>query len=166
GACWRNGTLNDNAAVLDYWLYYLTNSTTPAMLGKNSEFQLNGYYDHYWSSLGNSMAGTSGAPVLVGGTPIVQDGEVTLKLSNAAHPATAVLVIGMTAWYHRSVGGTQVPYPDISLPQATGTGSFEFTLPFLWPENADPLYFQFWVPDAGGPSGWAASNALEGATIH
>jgi hypothetical protein len=43
----------------------------------------------------------------------------------------------------------------------------EFHLTFSWPVfvPADlAVYFQFWVPDAGGPKGFAASNALKGIT--
>ena len=39
------------------------------------------------------------------------------------------------------------------------------TLPFNWPSGVPaglPLYFQFWISDAGAVAGFAASNGLKG----
>ena len=57
-----------------------------------------------------------------------------------------------------------VPNPDLVFMFVTDfIGSLQLNA--VWPPGVPPglaIYFQFWVPDVGGPVGFAASNAMSG----
>jgi len=94
----------------------------------------------------------------VPGTPI------TLTLGNALPGGSATLVVGASRIDAGFKGGVLVPAPDLlvaGLPVGPGG---ELVLGSTWPPGVPlqaKLYLQFWIVDAGGPKGLAASNALQ-----
>jgi hypothetical protein len=120
-------------------------------------------FEPYWRNLGSSLAGSAGAPELTG-SGIVQPGHlIGLSLANAAPTAAAALIVGFSPLIAPFKGGVLVPSPDLVIAGLStgpaGALSFSATLP-----GAVPVGFtfvsQFWIVDAGGPAGFAASNAV------
>ncbi len=120
-----------------------------------------------WSDLGSGLAGAHGVPTLSGSGALVGDEVISLSLTAALENSTAVLVSGLSALNAPFKGGTLVPALDqlfFGLPTGpVGTlvigGAFPTGLP-----SGTELYLQYWISDPAGPVGFAASNALFGAT--
>lgn len=121
-----------------------------------------------WTDLGQAMAGTYGTPHLDGVGCLEPGGPYLLELSSGVSSGQAYLVIGLSYLGLPFKGGTMVPNPDLLIgPLPIGSfGSLD--LSGVWPDDVPPgapLYFQDWMPDPGGPRGYAASNALTTTTM-
>lgn len=117
-----------------------------------------------WCDLGNALAGTNGDPLLVGSGPLTAGSSVSIDLSNASPGAPAFVTIGFSAINAPFKGGVMVPYPDLLFGMTIdliGGASLAGTWPGGVPSGFT-TYFQWWIADAGGPSGFAASNAISG----
>jgi len=120
-----------------------------------------------WTDLGFALAGTHGAPTLVGSGPPASGGLIALTLGNALENTTTFLVVGFSAITAPFKGGTMVPNPDLVLPLPTGpSGGLPFgtNLPTGVPAGVS-LWFQHWVQDPAGPLGFAASSAVKAVTL-
>jgi hypothetical protein len=120
-----------------------------------------------WTDLGFALAGTHGAPTLVGSGPPCSGGLITLSLGNALENTVTFLVVGFSAITVPFKGGTLVPNPDFLLLLPTGPAGavpFGVTLPPGVPAGVS-LWFQHWVIDAAGPAGYAASGAVKTTTL-
>jgi hypothetical protein len=160
---WLDGTLINCEAVMDEWVAAISE---PEFLGADSEALLNGY--HGWWGLGNDLAGTNGRPHLSGAGTVLPDAHVGLVLVDAAPNADAYLLIGLSAGYSAYMGGVLVPNVSVVFDELVTSGAGAITIPFTWPDTASPGYsvwFQYWIEDAGGPQGYAASNAIKGVTL-
>ncbi len=118
-----------------------------------------------FTDLGNSLAGTSGAPVLALSGPLTPLSTLDVSITNALPGSTAFIVAGFTAINSPLKGGVLVPNPDVLVDLPTGTGDLMFGA--TWPAgvpSAFETYYQVWVPDVGGPNGFAVSNAILGTT--
>lgn len=119
-----------------------------------------------WFDLGHGLAGVHGIPTLTG-TGTLQPGSPTsLELADARENALAGFILGLSQQLAPFKGGILVPSPDfvITLPTSASGG---FLIQTNWPPSLPSgfsLYFQFWVTDAAGPVGFAASNALRATT--
>ena len=73
-----------------------------------------------------------------------------------------MLVVGHDASYAPFKGGVMVPTPEALCMSLTIDAAGDLELTARWPDLSPgtQLYMQLWVPDPGGPAGWAASNAL------
>jgi hypothetical protein len=119
-----------------------------------------------WTGLGQGLAGSHGVPALTatgelqGGTPLV------LQLGSALENSLALIAAGFQELGAPFKGGVFVPSPDVLVTLPTGaTGSIELSL--TWPAGLPSglqIFLQDWIADPAGPSGFAASNALEGIT--
>ena len=119
-----------------------------------------------WTDLGQSLAGTAGAPLLSGSGSLAGGTQATLALSGARPGAPAVLVAGLSALGAPFKGGVMVPALDV-LVNATTSGTGAIALSAAWPPalpGGAGVWFQWWIVDAAGPAGLAASNALLGTT--
>ncbi len=123
-----------------------------------------------WTNLRNGLAGVSGVPLLTGTGPLVAGSGVTLTLVNAASAASSPLLLGFMPLHASFAGGVIVPdaftAPGTLLPMTT-SASGSVVLSSTWPPGVPPgfaFYTQFWITDAAGPFGWAASNGLLGVT--
>ena len=119
-----------------------------------------------WTDLGGALAGINGEPLLAG-TGTLNAGEaVVFSLSNVSPFAPSTLVIGVVNLSAPFKGGVMVPKPDILFGLiADGFGNLTFGGP--WPASIPSgitTYYQYWIVDAGGPKGLAASNAISGTT--
>jgi hypothetical protein len=118
-----------------------------------------------FTDLGHALAGTLGAPKLVIDSTLFALSLGEFHLTGAL-PGTplAFIVIGLSEIDAPFKGGIMVPDVDALVtvgPLAAG----ESHLVFFWPVGVPAgttIDFQAWVPDAGGPKGFAASNALKG----
>jgi hypothetical protein len=116
-----------------------------------------------WVDKQQALAGSAGLPLLsAAGQP--QAGQpVTLTLTHAQPLAAAVLVAGLSAIDAPFKGGVMVPHPDAVL--ALGTNAHGAAqLQGLWPAglpSGTQTFVQWWIVDAAGPAGFAASNALK-----
>ena len=125
-------------------------------------------FEPYWRDLGNSLPGSAGAPAL-SGLGILQPGQlVGLSLANAAPSAPAALIVGFSPLVAPFKGGVLVPQPDVVVAGLTtgpsGGLSFSTLLPGAVPAGFT-FVSQFWIVDAGGPAGFAASNAVVGKVL-
>ena len=123
-------------------------------------------YSAVWTDLGDGLAGTSGQPHLTASGPLVSATPLTLTLSQAKGFSLAPLVVGVTAIHAPFKGGVMVPNPDLLLWMFTdffGGASLAGPWPAGVPSNIT-IFFQWWVADAAGPMGFAASNAVSGIT--
>lgn len=115
-----------------------------------------------WTPLGFGLAGAAGEPLLQGVGDLLPFTVNQLLLSNAAPFASCALALGAFPEPTPLLGGTLYPAPELVLFFATD-GAGAFALPFALsaplPSGAT-LFAQFWVADAGGPFGFAASGAL------
>ena len=119
-----------------------------------------------WFDLGAGLAGSLGEPLLSGTGSLEAGSAGALTLVNALPLSTAYLIMSLSELSAPFKGGTLVPFPDLftALPVDAGGA---VTVPFVWPAAIParvPLFLQYWVVDAAGPKGFAASNALKGVT--
>jgi glyoxylase-like metal-dependent hydrolase (beta-lactamase superfamily II) len=119
-----------------------------------------------WTDVGQSLAGTTGAPSLDATGSLADGTQLVLDLDGAAHSAPSWLVAGLASLSAPFKGGVMVPAPQIVLPLVTDANG-RISLVGSWPVGVlqgTNLFAQFWVQDAGGPKGYAASNAQQGVT--
>jgi hypothetical protein len=115
-----------------------------------------------WTDLGQGLAGSAGTPVLKGSGQLVGNSNLKLDLTNAAHSAPAALIVGLSALNAPFKGGVLVPDVDLLVSLVTSTGGM-LALSSHWPTgipSGTSVWLQTWIQDAGGPKGFAASNAL------
>jgi glyoxylase-like metal-dependent hydrolase (beta-lactamase superfamily II) len=122
-----------------------------------------------WDDLGSGLAGSNGVP-LATGTGTLSGGNVSLVgLNGALENSITTLVVGFSQLNAPFKGGVLVPNPDLLLgpipTSVTGTAEISGLWPFGVPSETQ-IAFQWWVPDAAGPAGLAASNGLLGTTPH
>jgi hypothetical protein len=119
-----------------------------------------------WFTLPGALAGAAGEPVLSATGSLEPLSTGSVELTNAAPNETAFLVLSTTLLSAPFKGGFLIPFPEVFFGVPTdGTGAA--SLPFAWPAGIPsraPLFMQYWIPDAGGPKGFAASNAVSALT--
>jgi hypothetical protein len=116
-----------------------------------------------WEHLGNALPGNLGPPSLHGQGTLVPASFMSLTLQNANPGALASLVLGFTELSAPFKGGVMVPNPDLILGPIPVDATGSAPLGGLWPGGLPArfeLYLQYWIPDAVGPAGFAASNGL------
>jgi hypothetical protein len=120
-----------------------------------------------WGYLGGAIAGTAGTPLLAGSGDLIGGQPVTLTLSAAKALTPVTLIIGLSILDAPFKSGVLVPNPTFlifGLPtNAHGTLALSTTWPSGLPSGFT-FYTQYWIPDAAGPAGFAASNGLSGTT--
>ena len=121
-----------------------------------------------WISLGGGLAGQAGvAPLASASGDLSAGSTASLSLSDALPGSTVFLVAGLSQLGLPFKGGTLCPAPDVILSGLTADGSGHLTAAGPWPAgvpSATQLFWQFWVADAAGPVGFAASNCLQATT--
>ncbi len=119
-----------------------------------------------FADAGGALAGAT-APTLAGTGFACASTTVGLALAGAPANVPAHLTFGVGAANLPFLGGTLVP--NVFAPggglvtlatNGAGALSLSAPLPGAVP-SAVSVHFQFWVADAGGPQGFAASNAIE-----
>ncbi len=116
--------------------------------------------------IGRGLAGTGGSIPLLTGSGFACNGDpLNLDLSGAPANSGALLIYGFDALNAPFKGGTLVPNftggnGGILALATNGNGD----LPIIsgWPDTISSVevFWQYWLPDPGGPQGYAASNAL------
>ena len=146
GALWDDDGGNDKGAV---WILYL-----------NARRLVD---------LGNGLAGTHGVPALAAAGTLLAGDPFKLALTGTLEFSVAHLCIGVSVLNAPFKGGVLVPNVGalgIVLALPTGPAG-TVTLNAAWPAGLPSdfsLYFQFWIQDAAGAFGFAASNALQAIT--
>ncbi len=131
-------------------------------------WELDFAYYQAWTDLGNSLAGTNGAPLLAG-HGVLSGGSIdSLALSNALPSSTAAVIIGLSAINFAFKSGVLVPAPDLLIFGLPTNGSGALTLPFRVAHRTAvrdlALTSRSGSRTRAGPKGFAASNALRGVT--
>lgn len=115
-----------------------------------------------WTNLGQSLAGTSGMPVLTGSGGLVPAAPIQWSLSNANSNTPAWFVVGLSRISLPLFGGVLVPSPDFVFFNTTsgaGAASINLTLAQALP-SGQQITVQACLLDPVGVAGWAASNAI------
>ena len=114
-----------------------------------------------WTKVGGALPGAF-TPGMDGFGPLVPGTPATLEIVAAPPDELGILYIGLDRIDLPFQGGTLVPAPDFVIPVPTNAlGGFQATK--TWPPTAPAqaeLFFQFWVPDLGGPAGLSATDTL------
>ena len=137
-------------------------------LALNDTFSVESPYG-VWKDLGHALKGTHGAPAQLGEGALLGGDPVSITLGNALENTPAFLVAGSVLLEKPFKGGVMVPDPT---PPAVLLGFFtgpfgKLKLDGAWPMGLPAgftLYLQWWIEDAAGPKGFAASNALSATT--
>lgn len=122
--------------------------------------------DSAWMDLGFGLEGTNGFPMLIGTGSLVGGTLTELNLTGARPFATAYLLVGFSSLFLPFKGGVLGPAPDGVFP-FTVNGLGEIPFPFIWPTGLPSgaiIYWQYWIEDAAGRMGFAASNVLKATT--
>jgi len=118
-----------------------------------------------WKDLGFGLAGTHGIPLLVGSGPLTPGSDMNLHLSSAVGMAKCWVVTGASQLGLPFKGGVMVPNPDYVYSISTIFGFVDTGGPWsAGVPSGTTLYFQMWIQDPAGPSGFAATNAVSGTT--
>lgn len=120
-----------------------------------------------WIELPGALAGTGSAPELDGEGTLVGGTAGAFVVSDGLPGAGAFLVASPVRLDAPFKQGLLVPAPDVLVGPLALDGSGAVTLPFVWPTGVPAgfdLYAQAWIPDPGGPGGFAATNGLQGTT--
>jgi hypothetical protein len=124
-------------------------------------------YHNAWTNLGEALAGTHGFPHLVGNGVLTPSSAGSLLLSNGVPFGSSALIVSFTAVNVPFKGGVLVPAPTLLIFGLPLDIDGSIDLLFTWPTGIPSgfsFYFQHWMPDPGGPKGFAASNAVRGTT--
>ena len=115
-----------------------------------------------WASHELAAVGADSAPVLFGAGSLLAGEPVSLSVHGGAASAPAFLFVGGTAVNAPFHGGVLVPSPDrLTLLPLDTEGSV--SIAGTWPAGIATgltLHLQAWIPDAAGPAGFTATNAL------
>ncbi len=116
--------------------------------------------------LGKGLAGTAGIPELRILGDLTAGSPTTLTVRDAAPSAFGGVFLSSTLNPQPLFGGTLVP--DIQILKFFATDpAGELNLATAWPAGlpaGTEFFWQYWVTDAGGPEGYAASNAVQTIT--
>jgi hypothetical protein len=119
-----------------------------------------------WTGLGQGLAGTGAlTPNLTGSGPLTGASVNQVDLAGALPGSICALVIGFSQIDVAFKGGTMVPSVDEIVFGLSVDGAGTSSLPFVFPTGVPGgvgFFLQYWVTDAGGPVGFAASNGLRG----
>lgn len=120
-------------------------------------------YGAEYVDLGFALAGGFGTPSLAGSGWMYPGEPVTLAIDGGPPSGAAWLVLGASTIAVPAKGGTLVPAPDLVVGPLPLDGSGAIALASPWPADLPPgvsVIAQAWMPDAGGPSGFSATNGL------
>lgn len=118
-----------------------------------------------WTDLGHALAGTLGEPALVGSGDLAPWAPFELLLGNVPPFAPCWLIAGLGELLAPFKAGVLVPTPDLIIGPIPADGAGTIPVAELWAPGlpiGTSVVFQYWLPDAGGPKGLAASNAVSG----
>jgi FG-GAP-like repeat len=113
-----------------------------------------------WINYGQALAGTT-LPKLVGSGALLANTPWTLTLSNALPSGSVYLVVGLNLYGQPFQGGILIPTADYVFGPFTTDANG--SLYFATSQGGSPLqtsYYQYWIVDAAGPSGYSASNGI------
>ncbi|HZL98959.1 MAG TPA: hypothetical protein VFD43_01795 [Planctomycetota bacterium] len=116
-----------------------------------------------WDSAGGVLPSTWGPPILVGQGEVVAGDTALLTLVAARPQSPTIMIFGLGVASAPFKGGVLVPTPDLMVPGLVTNGVGGLFLHGRWPDDLASgltFVFQAWIADAGGPHGFAASNAV------
>ena len=118
-----------------------------------------------WVDLGNGLPGTT-TPVMSSLGGLFPTAGTKIEVSTALPSSTGYLILGFTNLSAPFKGGVMVPFPDFVHLFATDVAG-HWQVIFSWPNlpAGFQMWWQAWLPDANGPAGFAATNALESTAI-
>ncbi len=116
-----------------------------------------------WEDVGFGLAGTNGIPSLSAEGSLCDDEPGTLRMQSGPANGVTILFLGVSRIDAPLEGGTLVPSPDVLIVgvplDAVGEGELPFNFPASVPSGLE-FWMQAWIPDPGGPFGYAATNGV------
>jgi hypothetical protein len=116
-----------------------------------------------WTKIGGALGGSFGLPLLEAGGPATGGSAGALSLRRAPPSILATLFVGLSAGNAPFKQGVLVPFPPLLTLYMPTNALGELLVTFTWPggvPSSTNIYFQAWMPDAGGPAGLSATNGL------
>ena len=120
-----------------------------------------------WQTLGTSLAGDLGPPVLVATGALGAGETLGFLVSNTPPLSGVVRVVGFANISFAFSGGVMVPSPDVLLTLGTDAAG-AMALTAVWPAGVPAgltLFLQDWVLDASGPAGFTSTRAVMATTV-
>jgi hypothetical protein len=164
---WVNGVTNHGVALRPGGSNGLGLHTSEATIATLRPALSVVFEHHPWTNLGGSLAGTNGAPQLAASGRLADGKPILLAVSNGVPSGTAIFVLGTSVLNAPFMGGLFVPTPQVVVPGLPLDGAGALVVPGTWPSGVPTgidIVIQFWIPDAGGPLGFAATNACKAVT--
>jgi len=115
-----------------------------------------------FTDLGHALAGGKGYPIQIADGTLLAGQPFSFDLLQSKPGLLAVHVVGLSPLFAPYKGGTMVPTPTLLNVLVTDAAG-EVHLAGPWPAGGSgaTLWLQFWITDAGGVKGKAASNAVQ-----
>lgn len=116
-----------------------------------------------WAEVGDGLGGASGVPRLDGAGALEVGECYSLLLSGAKTNAPASLVAGFSTLSAPFKGGVLVPSVDVLISGFTTSAKGQVFVSTTWPIAVPPGFSvvqQFWIVDAAGPAGFAATPGV------
>ena len=116
-----------------------------------------------WDPMGHGLPGSSTPRLWMSGLMSVGE-TVHMDVTGAQPAAFGAFLLGTSELSAHFKGGTLVPFPELVIPvttDANGAVSLAALMQVALPSGLD-LFVQTWLVDAGGPVGYAATDAFHG----
>jgi hypothetical protein len=115
-----------------------------------------------WLDLGNALPGSNGAPILLADGTLIVGEPYSVSLKNGLPNGAGKLFVGLTPLFAPFKQGVMVPRPDVFFGPVPldATGSVSFGGAFPPGASGATIWLQWWLPESGGPVGWAASSGV------
>jgi len=114
--------------------------------------------------LGLALGGTHGRPVLTVFGSFQPGASTKIRVENALEGSQAHVALGASRLDAPFKGGVLVPTLDLLILGLPLDAAGQLELASAWPAGVPSglqAWLQFWITDAGGPAGFAATNAVE-----
>lgn len=114
--------------------------------------------------LGSALAGSQGFPIQVVNGTFTAGQPIAFELWGAPPSGAVFDVVGLSLLAAPFKGGVMLPHPDQIIGPLLADGAGTLSMPGVWPAgvpSGQVAWLQFWIVDAGGPAGLAASSGVQ-----
>ncbi|MHC5210674.1 MAG: FG-GAP repeat domain-containing protein [Planctomycetota bacterium] len=116
-----------------------------------------------WLDLGHALAGSNGTPIMLAEGTLIAGEPYSIALANGLPGGLGKLFVGLAPIHAPFKQGVMVPRPDVFFGPVPLDVSGGVAFGGVFPPGASgaTIWMQWWLPEAGGPVGWAASSGVQ-----